>query len=238
MKQAISLQNEYTLLWFWTGRITQGRDLPRKSASHPSWLGPGRFPQLCSWKPTTPPLQIRRCEAAPPSPDGQPGRTPDEIRSLSTQLSQRARLHETGDRVPARAFRRPQEVQESRVGGTPAEREEHRPDLREGLDSYALRLRSRRPRSGRPRDLSRSGGVADRAQGVDEGHGPRARPNVRRHRIPRLRPVDRRDPRRVCRRAGVERVDERIPSNPVAGGHADDAGTRGQTPRTDRLRLR
>src|SRR3989304_4447761 len=91
----------------------------RKAASHPSGPGLRHFPRRCSWKPTTLPLRIRRCEAAPPSPDGQPGRTPDEIRSLSTQLSQRARLHETGDRVPARAFRRPQEVQEGRVGGTP-----------------------------------------------------------------------------------------------------------------------
>ena len=31
---------------------------------------------------------------------------------------------------------------------------------------------------------------ADRPQGVDEGHRPRARPHVRRHRVPRLRPGD------------------------------------------------
>ena len=33
---------------------------------------------------------------------------------------------------------------------------------------------------------------ADRPQGVDEGHGPGARPDLRRHRVPRLRPGDRR----------------------------------------------
>ena len=31
-------------------------------------------------------------------------------------------------------------------------------------------------------------GQPDRPQGVDEGHRPRARPDVRRHRVPRLRP--------------------------------------------------
>ena len=34
--------------------------------------------------------------------------------------------------------------------------------------------------------------LADRPQGVDEGHGPRPGPDLRRHRVPRLRPGDRR----------------------------------------------
>ena len=40
---------------------------------------------------------------------------------------------------------------------------------------------------GAQRHLSRSGGLADRPQGVVQGHGPRARPHVRRDRVPRLR---------------------------------------------------
>ena len=42
-------------------------------------------------------------------------------------------------------------------------------------------------------------GIADRPQGVDEGHGPRPRPDLRRDRVPRLRPGDRRGARRVRR---------------------------------------
>ena len=41
-------------------------------------------------------------------------------------------------------------------------------------------------RPGRARHLSRPGRLADRPQGVDEGHRARARPDVRRDRVPRL----------------------------------------------------
>ena len=37
--------------------------------------------------------------------------------------------------------------------------------------------------------------VPDRPQGVDEGHRPGPGADVRRHRVPRLRPGERRDPR-------------------------------------------
>jgi ornithine carbamoyltransferase len=49
--------------------------------------------------------------------------------------------------------------------------QEHRPDLREDLDPHPHRLRGRRPRPGRARHLPRAVGLADRPQGVDEGHG-------------------------------------------------------------------
>ena len=41
----------------------------------------------------------------------------------------------------------------------------------------------------------------------DQRHRPGARPDVRRHRVPGLRPAVRRDPGRVQRRARVERAD-------------------------------
>ena len=40
---------------------------------------------------------------------------------------------------------------------------------------------------GRARHLPGAERLADRAQGVDEGHRPGARPDLRRHRVPRLR---------------------------------------------------
>ena len=49
------------------------------------------------------------------------------------------------------------------------------------------------------------------SQGIDEGHGPRPRPDLRRHRVPRLRPGDRRGAGGVRRRPGLERADRRVP---------------------------
>ena len=60
-------------------------------------------------------------------------------------------------------------------------------------DSTRTRWASRsRPTTRAPRHLHRPDRLAHRPQGDDEGHGPRARPHVRRHRVPRLRPGDRR----------------------------------------------
>ena len=53
-------------------------------------------------------------------------------------------------------------------------------------------------------------GVADRAQGVDEGHRPGARPDVRRDRVPRLRAGD-------GRGAGAS-----TPACPVCNGLTDE----------------
>src|SRR6187551_297977 len=47
-------------------------------------------------------------------------------------------------------------------------------------------------RPGRQRHLPGPQRNADRPQGVDEGHGSRAREDLRRHRVPRLRPGHRR----------------------------------------------
>ena len=81
------------------------------------------------------------------------------------------------------------ELKEAKYAGTEQPRlarQEHRADLREDLDPHPLRLRGRRPRPGRPRDLPRPDRLADRPQGVDGGHRPGARPDLRRHRVPRV----------------------------------------------------
>ena len=56
--------------------------------------------------------------------------------------------------------------------------QEHRPHLREDLHAHPLRVRGGGLRRGRPRDLHRPHVVADRAQGVDEGHRAGAGPDV------------------------------------------------------------
>ena len=83
-------------------------------------------------------------------------------------------------------------------------------------------VRGRGLRPGRPRHLPRARGLADRPQGVDEGHRPGPRPDLRRHRVPRLRPGHRRRARRVRRRAGLERADRRIPPDPDPRRRPDD----------------
>ena len=65
-------------------------------------------------------------------------------------------------------------------------------------------IRGRCLRPGRARHLPRTERHADRPQGVHEGHGPRSGPDLRRHRVPRLRTGDRRGAGQVCRRAGLE----------------------------------
>ena len=72
-------------------------------------------------------------------------------------------------------------------------------------------------------DVPRPRRLADRAQGVGQGHRPGARPDVRRHRVPRPRADGGRDPRRVRRRAGVERADRRVAPHPDARRRAHDA---------------
>ena len=71
--------------------------------------------------------------------------------------------------------------------GAAPRRQGDRADLREGLDADALRVRGRRVRPGRPRHLHRPERLAHGPQGDGEGHGARARPHVRRDRVPRLR---------------------------------------------------
>ena len=99
----------------------------------------------------------------------------------------------------------------SGVGRKSLDGQEHRPDLREDLHPHPLRVRGGGLRRGRPRHLHRPRVVADRPQGVDEGHRAGAGPDVRRDRVPRRRPGDRRGARGVRRRARVQRADRRIP---------------------------
>ncbi len=83
------------------------------------------------------------------------------------------------------------DLKRAKYSGSPPEQpggQEHRPDLREDLHPHPLRVRGGGLRRGRARHLHRPDVVADRAQGVDEGHRPGARPDVRRDRVPRQPP--------------------------------------------------
>ena len=111
------------------------------------------------------------------------------------------------------------------------------PDLREDLDPHPLRLRGRRPRPGGACHLPRSLGQPDRPQGVDEGHRARARADVRRHRVPRLRPDQCRGAGEVRRRAGLQRPDRRLAPDADARRHADHGREFRQAAHPDRLRL-
>ena len=104
--------------------------------------------------------------------------------------------------LPARPRRRAQGGQARRPRGADARGQGDRADLREGLDAHALRVRGRRLRPGRARHLHRADRLAHGPQGVRQGHRARARPHVRRDRVPRLRRGDRRRARasgRACR---------------------------------------
>ena len=118
----------------------------------------------------------------------------DPPRPDRTQLPQGARLHHRRVASPARLGRRAQDRQGTRAGAPAAPRRQHRADLREGVDPYPLRLRGRGPRPGRPRHLPRPLRLPPGPQGVRGRHRPRARPDVRRHRVPRVQPDNGRDP--------------------------------------------
>ena len=111
------------------------------------------------------------------------------------------------------------------------------PDLREDLDPHPLRVRGRLLRSGRARHLSRSGGLADRPQGIVQGHRPRARPHVRRHRVSRLLAERRRGARQICRRAGLQRPDRRVSPDADARRRHDHARAQRQADHRDQIRL-
>ena len=101
--------------------------------------------------------------------------------------------------------------------GAEARRQGDRADLREGLDADALRVRGRRLRPGRARHLHRPRRLAHGPQGDGEGHRARARPHVRRDRVPRLRAGDGRGARRVGRRPGLQRAHRRVAPDPDPG---------------------
>ena len=115
-----------------------------------------------------------------------------------------------GDHLPDRPGGRAEGGQARGPRGAEARRQGDRADLREGLDADALRVRGRRLRPGRARHLHRPRRLAHGPQGDGEGHRPRARPHVRRDRVPRLRPGDRRGARAVGRRPDLQRAHRRV----------------------------
>ena len=139
--------------------------------------------------------------------------------------------------VPAAALRGPQGRQVRRLRAAAPDGQEHRAHLREDLDPDPDRLRGGGQGPGRARHLPRPRRLADRPQGVDEGHRAGARAHLRRHRVPRVRPGERRDPRRVRRGAGVERADRRVPPHPDPRRHAHHDRAQRQAPHRDRLLL-
>ena len=110
-------------------------------------------------------------------------------------------------------------------------------DLRENFDTNALRLRGRLPRSGCARHLSRSRRVPDRSQGIGQGHRSGPGPDVRRHRIPGLFAGSRRRPGEICRRAGVQRPDRRVPPDADGRRCHDHARVFGQAVARNKIRL-
>ena len=120
------------------------------------------------------------------------------------------RLQPRGDHLPDRPRRRAEGGQAGGARGAEARRQGDRADLREGLDADALRVRGRRLRPGRARHVHRAVRLAHGPQGDGEGHGARARPHVRRDRVPRLRAGDRRGARPVGRRPDLQRAHRRV----------------------------
>ena len=139
--------------------------------------------------------------------------------------------------LPARSRPRPEARQVRPHRAAAPEGQGDRADLREDLDAHALRLRGRLPRPGRARHLSRSVRLADRPQGVGQGHGPRAGAHVRRDRVPRLLAGGGRRPAEIRRRAGLQRPDRRIPPDADARRRDDHARAQRQAGARDQVRL-
>ena len=72
--------------------------------------------------------------------------------------------------------------------------------------------------------VSRPHRLADRQEGEHRRHGARALGHVRRHRVPRLRPVHRRGAGAVRLRPGLERSDGRVPPDADPRGLSDHPG--------------
>ena len=111
-----------------------------------------------------------------------------------------------------------------------AQGQEHRPHLREGLDAHAHRLRGGGLRPGRARHLPRPDRQPDRPQGVHEGHGARARPHLRCHRVSRLQPAICPGACRVLGRSRLQRADRRGAPDASAGRFHDHARVHAQAP--------
>ena len=132
-----------------------------------------RMPPAHSFPYNPPPPEQRRSHAIQPS---------------SSQLPQGAGLRARRAALPAPPLRGSQgrEVRRLRDAATPGQ--ERRADLREDVDADPHRIPGRGHGPGGQRDLPGAERLADRAQGVDEGHRPRARADLRRHRVPRASP--------------------------------------------------
>ena len=147
-----------------------------------------------------------------------------------------------GDPLPARPRRRAEGGEEGGPRGAAARRQGDRADLREGLDPHALRVRGRGLRPGRARHLHRPDRLAHGPQGDGQGHRARARPHVRRDRVPRLRA--RRSPtssrewagvpglQRPHRRVAPDADPRRLPDVPRAHRQAARGGRRSATSAT------
>ena len=81
------------------------------------------------------------------------------------------------------------------------------------------------------------GGLAHGPQGVGQGHGARARPDVRRDRVPRLLRADRERARRVVGRAGLQRADRRLAPDADPGRLPDLPGALPEAARRGRVLL-
>ena len=153
----------------------------------------------------------------PPHPsrshaDGESGHPRDEerrhdVQPAQPQLPEGDRLRAAGAAVPAAARRGAEDRQVRRHRGQAPRGQGDRADLREDLDAHAVGVRGRRVRSGCPRHLPRPVRIAARPQGVGGRHRPGARPDVRRHRVPRQRAGRRRGAGRARRRARLQRPD-------------------------------
>ena len=82
------------------------------------------------------------------------------------------------------------------------------------------------------------GGLADRPQGIVQGHRARARPHVRCDRVPRRLAAGRRDAGQVRRRAGLQRPHRRVPPDADARRRDDHARAQRQADPRDQVRLR
>ncbi len=139
------------------------------------------------------------------------------------QLPQGDRLQPCRAPLPAQALGGPQGGQVRGHGGAPPARQEHRPHLREDIDSDALCLRGGGLRPGCPRHVPGPRQLADGPQGVGGRYGARAGPLLRRHRVPRQVAGGRGDPGRPLRRARLQRPHGRVAPDPDAGRLPDHA---------------
>ena len=163
---------------------------------------------------------------------GRHGLQPEE-----PELHDAPRLLAARDPLPAGPVEGPQACQVRRLRAAADEGQEHRGHLREDVDEDAGRVRGRRLRPGSARHVPRAQRHADRPQGVDEGHSPGPRADLRRDRVPRLRAGDGRGARRVRRRPRVERADRRVPPDPDPRRRPDDERVQRQAPAAHLLLL-